>query len=752
MVYPCSFDAVSLRLESACTMLNLKRLELSGFKSFARSTTLEFPTSVAGVVGPNGSGKSNISEGVRWVLGEQSMKSLRGKRGEDLIWSGSNIIPRMGKASVTLVFDNKDRKIPVDFEEVSIMRKIFRDGVNEYYLNDSQVRLKDIVELMARMGLGDIKHNMIGQGEVDRILMSATPRERRELVEEAIGLKVYHIKKAEAERKLNASGENLKNVESLIRELTPHIKFLKEQAKKAESRQIYIEELKTLERYYFKKGFEDIEEAFRRIEAEKTPHEQRIKGLEAEIREVFEKIRGLEGKSRDSEEVREIRGRIAELEGGERTISRDLGRIEGRIEAEKAKPKTVTRIIDLSYVKNAMLRFINLVREAEDDHETDSLKKKVKILREHLEKFLTDMEKGSIEEEASANHEIEGLAKTEKELQEQMKQVATLLKEAKEALYGKEKDYRLLQEELRTLDRIIREKEEEKTTVRETLNRVLFEEEKIKLKYEELEKEFQMLGLSRDILKEPLDMSVSYESEQDIRRKIERLRVRLEEVGGIDDSVIVEYHETEARYAFLQKELEDTRNAILSLEELIATLDKTLKENFEEGFSRIKEEFHNYFRVIFGGGRAMLKMVEYGRRKAPEDSEALEELGEEEEELEEGIDIEVDLPKKRIKNLSMLSGGERALTSIAFLFAIVAVNPPPFLFLDETDAALDEANSKRYAEILKELSKKTQLIVVTHNRETMRVAGILYGVTMGNDGVSKLLSLRLEEAEAYTNR
>jgi len=100
----------------------------------------------------------------------------------------------------------------------------------------------------------------------------------------------------------------------------------------------------------------------------------------------------------------------------------------------------------------------------------------------------------------------------------------------------------------------------------------------------------------------------------------------------------------------------------------------------------------------------------------------------------------------------MLSGGERALTSIAFLFAIVAVNPPPFLFLDETDAALDEANSKRYAEILKELSKKTQLIVVTHNRETMRVAGILYGVTMGNDGVSKLLSLRLEEAEAYTNR
>ncbi len=123
-----------------------------------------------------------------------------------------------------------------------------------------------------------------------------------------------------------------------------------------------------------------------------------------------------------------------------------------------------------------------------------------------------------------------------------------------------------------------------------------------------------------------------------------------------------------------------------------------------------------------------------------------------EEKSEEGIEIGVDLPGKRIKGLAMLSGGERALTSIALLFAITAVNPPPFLVLDETDAALDEANSQRYAAILKELAKKTQLILITHNRETMKAAGILYGVTMGDDGVSRLLSLKLEEAEVYTNR
>ena len=177
--------------------MNLTKIELSGFKSFAKSTVLEFPSKVTAIVGPNGSGKSNIAESIRWVLGEQSMKSLRGKKGEDLIWNGSptspaggSQVPRMGKASVTLYFDNKEHRIPLDFDEVVISRKIFRDGLNEYYLNNSQVRLKDIVELMARIGLGEQKHNIIGQGEVDKIIM-ASSRERREMLEEALGLRIY---------------------------------------------------------------------------------------------------------------------------------------------------------------------------------------------------------------------------------------------------------------------------------------------------------------------------------------------------------------------------------------------------------------------------------------------------------------------------------------------------------------------------------------------------------------------------------
>jgi len=731
--------------------MKLKRLELSGFKSFARTTALEFPVSTTAIVGPNGSGKSNVSEGIRWVLGEQSMKSLRGKRGEDLIWNGSPTLPRMGKGQVTLIFDNKDGKISLDFDEVSIGRKIFRDGINEYYLNDSQVRLKDVVELIARMGLGEIKHNMIGQGEVDRILLS-TPRERRELIEEAIGLKVYQIKKAEAERKLGASKENLKDVESLIRELTPHLKFLKEQAKKAESRQLVSRELNALQKYYFQKGFEEMSSLFKKFEAERSPYEKKIKAIEEEIQEMFQKIRSLEGKSKDNEEVRELRSRISQLEKEERELSRDLGRIEGRIEAEKAKPKTVTRIIDLGYVKEAVLRFIVFLEESEKDNELESLRRRVANLKDNIGRFLKDLEKGSVEEERKIESEIEELSAREQKLQGEMKKISQGLLSAKDALYGKERDYASLQQELRQSDKLIRDKEEEKTMLRESLNRTAFEEEKVMLKQEELEKELVFLGLTHEDIGGELDPAISYENLQEARRRIERLRARLEEIGGIDESVVKEYQETEARYTFLQKENEDIKKAIDSTEELLETLEKTLKENFHEGFSKIRDEFHNYFRVIFGGGGAKLKLVEYGRKKSAEELQELEELGEEIEEPYEGIDIEVDLPKKRIKSLAMLSGGERSLCSIAFLFAVTAVNPPPFLFLDETDAALDEANSKRYAEILRELSKKTQLIIVTHNRETMRVAGVLYGITMGDDAVSKLLSLKLEEAEVYTNR
>ena len=171
----------------------LRSIELQGFKSFAKKSEFRFTSPITAIVGPNGSGKSNVAEAFRFALGEQSIKTLRGKRGEDLIWSGSSAIQKANRASVKVLFDNTSRFLQSDFDEVSIERAVGRDGINQYSINDSQVRLKDVVELLAGANIGQSGHHIISQGEADRIL-SAHPRERKIILEEALGLKIYHYK------------------------------------------------------------------------------------------------------------------------------------------------------------------------------------------------------------------------------------------------------------------------------------------------------------------------------------------------------------------------------------------------------------------------------------------------------------------------------------------------------------------------------------------------------------------------------
>ena len=230
--------------------MRLKSIELSGFKSFAKKTELGFETAVTAVVGPNGSGKSNVAESFRFVLGEQSIKSLRGKRGEDLIWNGSNAVPRAGRAAVKLVLDNADRSLALDFDEVILERVVHRDGANEYRLNSAPVRLRDISELLAKAGIGASGHHIISQGEADRAL-SASPRERRAMLEDALGLTQFLYKREESEKKLQKTAEHLREVESLRRELAPHLNFLNKQAKKIEDTEKVREELQAACTDYF---------------------------------------------------------------------------------------------------------------------------------------------------------------------------------------------------------------------------------------------------------------------------------------------------------------------------------------------------------------------------------------------------------------------------------------------------------------------------------------------------------------------
>ena len=225
--------------------MRVKSLEISGFKSFAKKSVFDFGASISAIVGPNGSGKSNVAEALRFVLGEQSLKSMRGKRTEDLIFNGSKSVERQNRAKVTISFDNSDRTFPVDYDEVSIAREIHRDASSEYFLNGTSVRLKDVIELLASVHIGASGHHIISQGEADRILNSSA-KDRRAMIEDALGLKIFHWKISESEKKLLKTEENMRQSESLRREIAPHIKFLKKQVEKVEQARALRDELAML--------------------------------------------------------------------------------------------------------------------------------------------------------------------------------------------------------------------------------------------------------------------------------------------------------------------------------------------------------------------------------------------------------------------------------------------------------------------------------------------------------------------------
>ena len=298
------------------------------------------------------------------------------------------------------------------------------------------------------------------------------------------------------------------------------------------------------------------------------------------------------------------------------------------------------------------------------------------------------------------------------------------------------------------LERQLRQKQDEVSRLKDFFNDAKIKLARIEVREEDLVNEIRN-ELKRDV------SELKYDGEEfsrdQLEREISRLKIQMEQIGGIDPMIVDEYNETSARYDFLTKESEDLQKAIESLKEVVKEMDQKISVEFEQAFEEINKEFAKYFKIIFGGGNANMVRVKSERRKQKNagdenETDQQEESAESDQQPAEiGIDISACPPGKKIANLSMLSGGERSLTSLALLFAIISHNPPPFAILDEVEAALDEANSRRFSKILQELSHQTQFIAITHNRETMRQAALLYGVTMGDDGISQLLSVRLDQ-------
>ena len=734
----------------------LKRLEIAGFKSFARKTTLDFSSSVTSVVGPNGSGKSNVAEAFRFALGEQSMKSMRGKRSEDLIWSGSNMAPRANRAAVTIVFDNTKRIFPkLEFDEVAIERAVFRDGASEYAINGSKVRLRDVQELLATANVGETGHHIISQGEADRIL-TAQPRERRSMLEDALGLRVFEFKKQEAERKLEKTEENVAQVEALRREIAPHIRFLAKQVERLDRAEELAKELRAACQTYFA-----IEEAYlagarSETEAKLRDVSERLAALEAELAVFEERVTTDAEGMRRAEAVRKAERELDRLTADRSELAREIGRIEGALTAARQRSQQVARDPyvkvpreDLKALREEVERQVAAVAEAEPEALAAALQTLRAAIVAFFERYGTGNDDLLLEEEQAA-HALEGkraeLAEKDRVLSEAVDQARSALAKAREASMAHEETGR---EQNRRLLELADEKaktEAERARLSSRMGELDYLVEEMEQGKREAIALVGVNALSYDPLQNPPEEDRRVQ--EDRKRAMERLKIRVEEAGGGGEDVRTEYKEATEREAFLASELEDLARSAAGLKELIADLDQELQKSFAEGLQKVNASFGEFFSLMFGGGGARLVLEELAAPGADDEEEEYEEERPAKKNQKPGIEISVNLPKKRVQALMQLSGGERALTSIALIFAMSQVNPPPFLILDETDAALDEANSRRYGDMIESLSKKSQLIVITHNRETMSRAGILYGVTMGADGISKLLSVKFEEAAA----
>ena len=723
----------------------LTKLELMGFKSFAAKTALEFPRGIVAIVGPNGSGKSNVIDAVRWLLGERDAKNLRGVRGEDLIFAGTPTRARMSMAQASLHFDNRSKFFPVDYEEVSVTRQVTRAGTSQYFLNKAEVRLKDIVDFFAHSRLGTKGLIIIGQGQSD-LFIKATPQERREMIEEILGLREYQLKKSDAERKLKHTTENAEKVAATIEEIAPHLRLLKRQTMKWERREEVAAELRGLETAYFSRKIgaikSELDDAKPRIALALralTAAEEELKGVHVKLKEAqaahMPDQKALEGLLTGEQELMATR---AKLEKEAARSEAKLEYLETRQASDSLDAGTLTAA--LKDVKEKLAAAL----QGEADSLRDAARAVIRIIEELWQstpKQRTDAEARRLKEEAvilrgklsTSDAELNALRGERQKLIENTQNVNTLLGEML-SVFEKKKD---------EIGRLESEK-----------NKRLFEEERLNLRLEDIRHEAEQVG--RDVSEfKPVQCADAEEGNAaDAEKRMLRLRGELASIGDVDEALVREAKETETRHAFLSAQLEDLNRAAADLATLMNDLDQRIHQEFTGALGTINAEFQKFFQLMFGGGKARLKLKlpelkartaeEEGAEEQPARKRKEEEERPEDRMTEAGVEIEMSLPRRRITGLEMLSGGERSLISIAALFSLISVSPPPFLVLDEIDAALDERNARRFAELIKSFSKNTQFVIVTHNRSTMEVADILYGITMAEDGASKIVSLKLE--------
>ena len=752
--------------------MHLSEITIRGFKSFPERTRLVFSPGVSVIVGPNGSGKSNITDAVLWALGEQSPLCVRGQSMRDMIFAGAAGRGPSRYAEVEVVLDNAGGE---GFAELSIRRRLDRDGEGGYWLNGARCRLVDVIEALADANLGREMHSVISQGRVEEIVHSR-PRERRLLVEEAAGLGKHRKRRRRAELKLERTQENVDRALDVEREARSRLRPLKRQAQAAEIHARLEREGAELRARLGAAALRLHAEAA--ASAERAAAEARTArdGIEAELGEVNSRRTAIEEQlaARDRERT-ERWGRLTAIRTAhERLAARSealaarraelaaaLERRRAALGALAERPGDDERAIaaGLEVLGESVPEAAAALADARDataDAERARALGRLRGASERsartagrLEELIASRLQGSLEGSLEAVEatlgELDDLIDSSGQARDASGGRAEAIE--RRMLAGDQGEdvtgaLRACSAEEAALQGRLR-KAAETLTAAEV--RAAQERERRDEGQAELDRLAAVLGRRLDAAPEPLSAG----ERDDVERALERMTRRREALGPVNPLAEREYEEALAHVRDLEEQRHDLETALAELAGLIAETDRRIDEAFNETFDAAQRNFSELVEHLFPGGRGRLRLVTEQSPKlvlGGESEAGSSQSADDEPETataSEGVEIEVMPAGKATRRLSLLSGGEKSLVALAFVFAVFLARPSPFYILDEVEAALDDANIDRFLQLIRRFSDRAQFVVVTHQKRTMDAADVLYGVSMGDDGISQVVSRRL---------
>ena len=854
--------------------MEFKKIELTGFKSFVEKTSFFIEKGLTGIVGPNGCGKSNIVEAIRWCMGETSAKSMRGTGMEDVIFSGTANKTSKNIAEVSLILDNSDKDGPIQYKELNsiyVKRRIVKDKGSRYFINDKEVRARDVQTLFADLSTGAHSPSMISQGRIGA-LVTAKPTDRKAILEEAAGISGLHVRRHESELRLNSAENNLKRADELKRQQEKQLENLKKQALEASKYKLISEEIKKIEAglYYIK--LMEIEKERSSSKEIASEADDEISGLTIEINhnnnlleeeniklkplrdqniEILSKLQrlNLEFQSLEDEEKR-TKTEKDRLSTSENTIEMDIEREKNiisdaqsnekrlneekndlidtekkyydlekqtqldlqiateELKKEQDKLERISKNLSLNSQGKEFINYLNNINQNlenakiylennENKKALDAIDNIILSVKNETKKFKTATEKNSIneiteltnkiklsqEKYASALSKHHSIQTETVRRQARIKNIDIEIQNWKNLKFNSEK---MAKELLSRVDKIKVEIEiiaklpetiaikkgqlMENTSTTENEKQSLSNQlAQAEVKYQEINKQQKIVeekmmlarenkarsgatveGLEnrkKDLLgriKNDLNINeknllinsnlkdlTTFPNVIEQEDKLDAKKNQREQLGSVNLRADEETEQYKTTIKKMEQDREDLVSAIAKLRASINELNQKGRERLVEAFEKVNRKFNEVYTKLFSGGNAKLELI---------DSD---------DPLEAGLEMLVSPPGKRLQSITLLSGGEQALTALSLTFAVFLTSPAPICILDEVDAPLDDANVTRFCALLNELTKitTTKFIIITHHALTMSRVDRLYGVTMPEKGVSQLVSVDLEKAE-----